>query len=37
MGLIRCPEISVKNNHYLLYNNPDEHSSHLLYGGNLKA
>jgi len=37
MESIRCPETSVRNYHYLLRNNPEEHSSHLLRGGSLKS
>jgi len=29
MGLIGCPEMSVRNYHYLLLNNPEECSSRL--------
>ena len=29
MGLICCPEMSVRNYHYLLLNNPEKCSSHL--------
>jgi hypothetical protein len=36
MRLVGCPETSVKNYHYSLHNNPEERSSHLLRGGNLK-
>jgi len=28
MGKIGCPETSVRNCHYSLRNNPEEHSSH---------
>ena len=31
-----CPETSVRNYHYSLRNNPEERSSHLLRGGNVK-
>jgi hypothetical protein len=31
MGLIVCPETSVRNYHYSLHNNPEEHSSHSLH------
>jgi len=34
---IRCPETLVRNYHYLLRNNPEECSSHLLYSGSLKS
>jgi len=34
---IFCPETSVRNNYYALRNNPEDHSSHLLHGGNLKS
>jgi len=27
----------VRNYHYLLHNNPEEHSSHLLHGCSLKS
>ena len=37
MGLIGCPETSVRNYHYLLCNSIEEHNSHLLRGGNLKS
>jgi hypothetical protein len=30
MGLIGCPEMSVRNYHYSLCNNPEECSPHLL-------
>jgi hypothetical protein len=36
MGPIGCPETSVRNYHYSLRINPEEHSSHLLRGGILK-
>jgi hypothetical protein len=32
---ISCPETSVRNYHYWLRNNPEEHSSHLLRGESL--
>jgi len=28
MGLVGFPEMSVRNNHYMLCNSPEEHSSH---------
>jgi len=31
MGLIGFPKISVRNYHYLLCNNPEEHSSHTVF------
>jgi hypothetical protein len=31
-GPIGCPETSVRNYHYALRNNPEEHSSHLSLG-----
>jgi len=37
MGLIGCPQMSVRNYHYLLCNNPEEHSSELLRSGSLKS
>ena len=37
MGPICCPETSVRNYHYLLCNNTEEYSSHLLHGVNLKS
>ena len=30
MGTIDCPELLVRNYHYLLCNNPEEHSSQEL-------
>jgi len=36
MGPKDCPETSVRNYDYSLRNNPEERSSHLLRGGNLK-
>jgi hypothetical protein len=36
MGLIGCPETSVRNYHYTLRNSPEERSYHLLRGGSLK-
>jgi hypothetical protein len=36
-GPIVCPETSVKNYNHSLRNSPEEHSSHLLPGGNLKS
>jgi len=33
MGPIGCPEMSVRNYHYLLHNIPEERSSHLHHGG----
>ena len=32
-----CPEMQVRNYHYTLHNNPEERSSHLLLGENLKS
>jgi len=37
MGPIDCPESSVRNYHHPLHNNPEERSSHLLRGRNLKT
>jgi len=37
MGLIGCPETSVRNYHYSLCNNPEERSSHILCDGSLKS
>ena len=37
MGTIGCPKTSVRNYHYLLCNNKEEHSSHLLHSGSLKS
>jgi hypothetical protein len=37
MGPIGCPEMSVRNYHYSLRNNPEERSSRLLRGGILKS
>ena len=37
MGLIGCPETSVRNYHYSLRNNPEERISHLLLGESLKS
>ena len=36
MGPISCPETSVRNYHYLLRYKPQERSSHLLRGANLR-
>jgi len=36
MGKIGCPETSVRNYLYSLYNSPEERSSHILRGGSLK-
>jgi len=36
MGLIDCPETSVRNWHYLLSKSQEERNSHLLPGGSLK-
>jgi hypothetical protein len=33
---IICPEMSAKNCHYALRNNPEKRRSHLLRGGSLK-
>jgi hypothetical protein len=37
MRPIGCPETSVRNYHYSLRNNPEEHNSHTLRGGSLKS
>ena len=37
MGLLGCPETSVRNYHYSLHYNPEECSSHLLCIGSLKS
>jgi len=37
MGPKGCPGTSVRNYHYTLRNDPEEHSSHLLGGGSLKS
>jgi len=37
MGLIGFPETSVRNYHYSMRNNPEEHSSHLPRGGSVKS
>jgi hypothetical protein len=37
MGLIRCPETSVKNYHTMPRNNPEEHRSHQHRGRSLKS
>ena len=37
MGLIDCPEMSVRNYHYSLRYNPEECSSHLLHVGSPKS
>jgi hypothetical protein len=37
MGPIGCLEMSVRNYHYLLCNNPEGCRSHLLWGGSLKS
>ena len=37
MGSVSCPEMSVRNYHYSLRNDPEERSSHLLRGGSLKS
>ena len=37
MGPIGCPEMSARNYHYLLFNNPEEHSSQLLRDRSLKS
>ena len=37
MGLINCPETSVRNYHCSLRNDPEERSSHLLSDGSLKS
>ena len=36
-GPIDYPETSVRNYHYLLCKNPEEHSSHLLWADSLAA
>jgi len=36
-GPIGCTETSVRNYHYSLRNNTEEHSYHLLRGGSLKS
>jgi len=36
-GTVICPEMSVKNYHYSLRNNPEERSSHLLHSGSLNS
>jgi hypothetical protein len=36
-GPIGCREMSVRNYHYTLRNNPEERRSHLLRGGSLKS
>jgi len=37
MGPTGCPKTSVRNNYYLLHNNPEEFISHVLHGGSLKS
>jgi hypothetical protein len=37
MTLIICPETSVRNYHYSLRNNSEEHSYHPLHGGILES
>jgi len=37
MGLIGCPETSLRNYHYSPRNNPEERSSQALRGGSLKS
>jgi len=37
MGPIGCPETSVRNYHYSLYDNLEECSSHVRSGGSLKS
>jgi hypothetical protein len=37
MGLICCPDSSVRNYHYSLRNSPEERSSHQFCGGILKS
>jgi hypothetical protein len=37
VGLIGFPQISVRNYHYSLRNNPEEGNSELLRGGSLKS
>jgi hypothetical protein len=37
MGLIGCPEMSMRNYHYTMRNNPEERSSVLTYTSNLYA
>jgi len=36
MELVGCPEASVRNYHYTLRNNGEDHRSYLLHGGSLK-
>jgi len=36
MGPIGCPDMLVRNYHYMLCNIPKEHRSHLLCSGSLK-
>ena len=31
MGPIGCPETLIKNYHYSMHSNPEEHSSHVLH------
>jgi len=35
--LTGCPEKSARNYDYMLHNSPEEHSSHVLYGRNLRS
>ena len=37
MGPIGCPQISLRDYHYSLHNNPEERSSFILCGGSLKS
>jgi len=37
MGPIACTETSIRNYHYSLRNNPEEHRFHLLRGGSLQS
>jgi len=36
-GPIRCPETSARSYYYSLRNNPEERSSHVPRGGNVKS
>jgi len=36
MGPIGCPEMSIRNYHYVLHKNTEERSSYLLRSGSLK-
>jgi hypothetical protein len=37
MGMMGCPETSLRNYHNTLRNSSEERSSHLLRGGSLKS